>query len=88
MKLYEVKNVTNNAYDTYDGMIVIAKDEEEARWINPSSGAFYQEKNFEKNFYSNTLADWAHPTELKVKFIADVVGKTEPELLLSSFNSG
>ena len=35
MKIYEISQDENNAYDTYDSAIVCAENEEEAKKINP-----------------------------------------------------
>lgn len=40
MKIYKLTQTVNDNYDTYDSVIVVAENEEEARSINPDGDNF------------------------------------------------
>ena len=79
LNLYLLSQTTNVRYDTFDSCVVAAKNEEDARMINPGGkwdpGALFK--------------DWCtSPSDVTVKLI----GKAEPDIesgvIISSFNAG
>lgn len=80
MNIYKVTQNVNSGYDTYDGFIICAKDEEAARNTNPTgltgwySEAWVPEETVQQN--------------VKVELIG-IASKGTPEgIVLSSFNAG
>ena len=59
MKLYLLKQNTNEGYDTYDSCVVCAKDEETARHIHPD-WEFQKGKEWwkEKKLFTFCQKDW------------------------------
>jgi len=75
MNLYLLSQHQNNWYDTFDSLVVAAKDEESARNIKPSS--------------RDWGCDWAYsPDQVTVEFIGKAIKGTLEGVVLSSFNAG
>lgn len=78
--IYKVSQDINNGYDTYDSMIVIAKDVDEARKIHPD------------NYWD--VEDWMDiywvPYKDINKLEVELIGVTSKEVgvVLASFNAG
>ena len=54
MKIFHLSQNQNTDYDTYSDMVVIAKDEEDAKRLHP-----YQEEEGSKNiFYDEDKKEW------------------------------
>lgn len=84
MNIYLIKQTENNDWDTYDGAVVYAPDEETARHLNPRSGEKMTEADWKQSFSS-----WcSSPTQVVVELIGKAKGVTKPGLVLSSFNAG
>ena len=73
LKIYYCTQSQVNGYDTYDSCVVIAKDEESARNMNPGSWG----------------STWCRsPNDVQVELIGKAVpGQTEG-VVISSFNAG
>ena len=79
MNIYLLTQDENRGYDTYDSIVVVAKTEEEARYIMPS--------NYEK--FGDNYGSWAtHPEAVQVSLIGKAVKGTEAGVILASFNAG
>ena len=78
MKLYLISQDENDNYDTYDSAVVAARDEEDARQINPGG-------DWSKTKY----VSWCSSPD---KVIVRLVGEAAPDvprgLILASFNAG
>ncbi len=77
MKLYLISQNVNNDYDTYDGFVVCAENEDEARSIHPLDGS-------ESN-YGSWVKKAAH---IKVKYLGEAKKGMKAGEILSSFNAG
>jgi len=73
-KLYLLTQSINSGWDTYDSMVIAAKDEEQAKEISLQTGSTGQ------------YGSWAEPKYIN----AECIGETHKEagLILSSFNAG
>lgn len=80
MKIYLLSQNINRGYDTYDSMVVIAKDEEEARNIHPC-GEW-------RTLYR--IGAWANnQSEVQVEYIGEASEDlTASGIICSSFNAG
>jgi len=103
MKIYLVSQDVNHNYDTYDSMVVVAKNEESAKRIHPSSvwtnGGFYDEEK--KEFWTTTVSgspylfegnygSWTNDlSKIDVKYLGEADQSiTEEGVILASFNAG
>jgi len=79
MKIYLCKQDANTGHDTYDGMVVCAEDETDARstttWECESNGW-------------NTDTVWCNPEQIKVTLIGDAAPGVERGVVLASFKAG
>lgn len=79
MKLFLLTQEVENGWDTFDSMIVAAKNEKEARLITPPNGEFGR----------TPYTCWAHsPEQVQVKLIGTAVKDTPAGIVLASFNAG
>ena len=81
MKIYKLEQTDNNGYDTFDSIIVCAKNEEDARLITPDElhpvGDGYR------------FTTWAKQHEnIICEEIGEANEKQERGIILGSFNSG
>lgn len=78
MNIYLLKQSDNNGYDTYDGVVVAAESEEEARKISPSHFGFDPDRK-----------DWANcPENVRVELIGEAFSDTPRGVILASHNAG
>lgn len=79
MEIYLLEQDLNNGYDTYDSVVVIAENEDEARKIHPGG-------EYEQDFY-----DWVQFNQIdqiKVTHIGTATEEQKKGVLLASFNAG
>lgn len=82
--LYLITQKENTGYDTYDGAVVCAPDEETARNMNPSTGK------------PMTVVDWecafpaweTNPKRVKVKWLGVAASSSKQGVVLASFIAG
>ena len=97
MKIYLLKQDLNNGYDTYDSVVVIAENENEARKIHPSEfvthikdgnwmGTYAKGGEYENNGYD--WVDLDQIDQIKVTYIGEATDEQEKGVLLASFNAG
>ena len=80
MNIYLIWQNENIGYDTYDSVVVAAENEESAKLIHPNE---ISEKPWGSRSWCN------HPDHVKVELVGKYEGtKTEPHVILSSFNAG
>jgi hypothetical protein len=90
MNIYLLSQEVNNGYDTFDSMVVIAHNEEEAKRINPSAvydptvwPLFIEEEDYNSEYYS-----WARPEDIKVILIGKALPGSKVSVVCASFNPG
>jgi len=99
MKIFKLSQNVNNDYDTYDSMIVIAENEEQAKRMHPSfDDIFYDEdkKKFwnynivgEKYLFENEYGSWTNDlSKIEVEYIGEAKEGEKKRLVLASFNAG
>jgi len=85
INIYLLTQSDNTGYDTYDSMIVQAKNEKEARIIHPND-TLNNNYNWALDYNYN---DWTNkPENVKVKLIGKTIKSTKTKILLTSFNAG
>ena len=85
--LVEARGPYKFDYDTYDSLVCIAKDEEDAKKVNPNDiyPRVSKEDYIPANF-SSWVSDFAH---LKVTYLGEADPSfTARQLICSSFNAG
>jgi hypothetical protein len=101
MKLFLISQSENTGYDTYDSVVVVATNIEEARRIHPDSWSDVvfdpdRDKWMQPQWGTNELKvyqgySWAsHPSHVRVEYLgeaAESVGLTKP-IICASFNAG
>lgn len=84
-------------YDAYDSAIVVAKDEEKARYIHPGDkpghpmmGYNPETRQFDTPWYEGELCflDWQRPENVKVTLVGTTDLYDEGAVLCASFNAG
>jgi hypothetical protein len=81
MKLFLITQEENKDWDTYQGAIVCADDDVEARNMNPSSG--------EPMDWSDRRYDWCStPEAVTVKYIGEPAAGLEKGVILSDYKAG
>jgi hypothetical protein len=87
MKIYVLSQDQNVSYDTYDSVVVAAEDEESAKRIHPD---YTLGDNWKDNWDEDEEYSWCNsPDDVKVELVGTYEGtKTEPHVILSSFNAG
>lgn len=76
MKLYLISQDVNNDWDTYNSLVVAAKNEEEARNTNPVGRVEWPYRN------------WCAPEQVKVQLIGEAVDGIEKGVICASFTAG
>jgi len=82
--LYLITQKENTDYDTFDGVVVCAPDEETARNMNPRTGKPMTDSDWEYPYNG-----WARdPKGVKVKFLGTAVPSSKKGIVLASFIAG
>jgi len=82
--LYLITQKENTDYDTFDGVVVFAPDEETARNMNPRTGKPMTDGDWEYP-YNGWASD---PKRVKVKFLGTAVPYSKKGIVLASFIAG
>ena len=82
MKLYRIWQEVNDNYDTYDSAVVAARDEEDARSINPESIHFDEQRSW------MDYGSWTTPENVKVEFLGEAADNIKRSIICVSFNAG
>lgn len=87
MQIYRISQSAKRGYDTFDSAIVVANSEYQARKMRPLHFDDFEWID-EPSIYTNR--SWADSADdVNVELIGRYIGdKTEPYLILSSFNAG
>lgn len=104
MEIYLLEQDLNNGYDTYDSVIVIAENEQEARKIHPfkfithikdgkwiAKWNLSPEEDDEDNEYEKNSGDWVDVSQIhqiKVTHVGTALDNQKKGVLLASFNAG
>ncbi len=90
MKIYKLTQDVNSGYDTYDGMIVIAKDENQARLMHPSHNNITSEEyDFSDNKYPTYCSSWVtNPSDVEIELLGTAEKNSKCRIVLASFNAG
>ena len=93
MKIYKISQTVDNGYDTYDGAIVAAETEEEARRISPDNWYVVNENDMfvRKSsllYPKEYISSWCKVEDVKVEYIGEAKEGIEKGVILSSFNAG
>lgn len=83
MNIYKVSQTGNNYYDTFDSMVVIAKTEEDARWIRPDMISWDK-----VSCVKWAISEWYWPEECTVELLGEALPGMKPGVVLASFNAG
>ncbi len=81
MKLYKISQSTNKYVDTYEGAIVAAEDEDDARIIHPSES--YHEAGSSWN--GKDTDTWVDVTAVKVEYIGEAKLGIRRGVVLAAF---
>jgi hypothetical protein len=90
MKIYKLTQDVNSGYDTYDGMIVIAKDENQAILMYPSyENIMSEEYDFSDNEWPGHSYSWANKhSDVKIELLGNAGKNSKCRIVLASFNAG
>lgn len=97
MEIYLLEQDLNNDYDTYDSMVVIAENKEEAINIHPSEFVTHKKDGSWMGTYTaggeykQDACGWVEfnrINEIKVMHIGTATDQQEKGVLLASFNAG
>lgn len=94
--IYKVSQSVNRGYDTYDSMVVVANNVDEASKLSPSEFRVWSEDRDCWMFvYSDgeTRPDtsskvWCHPKDTTAELIGVTDLYSENQVILASFNAG
>lgn len=87
MKLYKLSQTVNNGYDTYDSVVVAAKNAKDAKTIHPS--LYVEDPLWWKSILPDDSTSWVWSLEhIKVKYLGVAAKGIKRGLILSSFNAG
>lgn len=96
LKIYKVWR-DEYVYDDYDSIVVIAKDEEEAKRTHPEKGIYYDDEKMQfyeihndtSLFHYNDVWRWTKDlSELKIEYIGEAKEGSKKGIVLASFNAG
>ena len=97
MNIYLLQQEVNDDYDTYDSVVVVAKNEREARLIHPNpfvkhvSNGVWMGVNISGEEYETGKYDWVKYSQIdliKVTLIGKAVKDQKAGVVLASFNAG
>lgn len=94
MKLFKLSQIENNGYDTYDSVIVCAKDKEEAQRScicghhKLKKGKLFFQYSSGKETEESRCSGWADYRNVKVEYIGEAKKGLKKGVVLSSFNAG
>ena len=93
LKIFKIYQDVNIGYDTFDSAIVCAKNEKEAREINPSGWYKFYDKSWWKQYDDGMKKEekdetWVHPLEVKAIYLGEADDSVEEGVILASFNAG
>lgn len=84
MNLYLITREGYASWDEYQGAVVAAVDEHQARWTHPSE---YRNSNV-KPWDGQGDSDWINAEDVRVKLIGKAVESTEAGVICSDFHAG
>jgi len=97
MNIYKIWQDDNDGWDTYDSAIVIAKNEEAAKYADPGNNSFMEwDQKLDSWVFcysnGNRVAQdydaWTHPKNVKVILIGKADINIKEQVICASFNAG
>lgn len=94
MNLYLVSQVVNKKWNTYDSIVVAAKDKYEAARISPSDYYIWDEETGWNFIHTNgkrtpeNNTSWVLPSQVKIKYLGVAVQGISAGVICVSFNAG
>jgi hypothetical protein len=82
MRLYILRQRANTFYDTYDAVIVVAKDAADAVTIHPNKTLTWDDEGRDQS------GTWVRQDQVYVECIGEAHPSLERGVLLASFNAG
>jgi len=86
MNIYLLTQKISSGWDTYDSAVVIAENEEQAKYIHPS-GADHEWWVTTDDAINFSLMEWALPQDVKVELRGTITTDEKPGVVCASFNS-
>ena len=87
MNIYLISQRENNGYDTYSDMVVVAKDEEEARNIHPREQ--YMNIEDQEDPWEDEYSGWCRsPNKVTVEIKGRAIKGMKKGIILTSFHAG
>lgn len=89
MNIYKLSQTENKGWDTFDSMIVIAENEDQAKLMFPHSDNLEGDYDFSTNYWGR-LDYWAtSPKNVNVELLGMCYfSDSKPKIVLASFNAG
>lgn len=87
MNIYKISQTVNNNWDTFDGAVVVASNEDEASRIFPIINTNGVVEYLDETTWSVSEVWTTNPEDVKVELIG-TTKLTKPQVILSSFNAG
>ena len=89
MNIYLLTQRVNKGYDTYDSMVVCAKDEEEARNIHPEEEWSHNKRSPKPDHWAGGMGTWAsRPDQVSVILLGEAKPGSTRGIECASFNAG
>lgn len=90
MNIYLLTQNVNKGWDTWDSIVVVAKDEQEARMTHPrySESWSFAERYKNWNGIEDSYGGWCNASKVEVKLIGKALEGMERQVLCASFNAG
>ncbi len=82
MKLFKISQTVNQEYDSFDSAVVIARDEDDARTIHPST---LENPVLEKD---DMWRSWCGIGEVRVEYLGEAKPGSERSIVCASFHAG
>ena len=86
MKLWLLSQDTNTGYDTYDSVVVAAKNEEDAKMTHPSDIPITEWND--TGSCDRTYGAWTSKENVQCRYLGNAVPGVEPGVICASFNAG
>lgn len=92
MKIYKLTQNVNEGYDTYDAIIVIAKDENQARLMYPKhTNIISEEYDFSQapsDPFKYSKSWVTNPSDVEIELLGTAEKNSKCRIVLASFNAG
>ena len=88
MNIYRISQSVNQDYDTWDSAVVIAENEEQAKYMHPQKWAWdiYDDKTWDGQ--DEEYSGWCPVEDVRVQLIGTALPGAKQEMVVASFNAG